>query len=60
MKKKKHIIVLINGKRRSGKGLLTNAIKEKSLKRFNDNVHIFSFAQPIKDITEPILKQLEW
>ncbi|AMD81213.1 hypothetical protein MCANPG14_01556 [Mycoplasmopsis canis PG 14] len=60
MKKNKHIIVLINGKRRSGKGLLTNAIKEKCFDKFKGNVHILSFAQPIKDITQPILNELKW
>ncbi|WP_027121160.1 hypothetical protein [Mycoplasma leonicaptivi] len=58
--KRKHIIFLINGKRRSGKGLLTNAIKQKCNEKFNNNIHVLSFAQPIKSITEPILNELNW
>ncbi|VEU70767.1 hypothetical protein [Mycoplasmopsis glycophila] len=60
MKKNKHVIILINGKRRSGKGLLSNKLKEKCAKEFDNNVNILSFAQPIKAITEPILKAINW
>lgn len=56
----KHFIILINGKRRSGKGLLTEKLKEKCAKMFGDNIHVLSFAQPIKDITKPILNKLKW
>ncbi|WP_036451891.1 hypothetical protein [Mycoplasma buteonis] len=58
--KNKHIIILINGKRRSGKGLLSNKLKEKCAKEFDNNVNILSFAQPIKQITEPILAAINW
>lgn len=60
MKKNTHIIVLINGKRRSGKGLLTNAIKDLCMKSYGQHIYILSFAQPIKDITQPILTELRW
>ncbi|ATO31019.1 hypothetical protein CO229_02780 [Mycoplasmopsis bovirhinis] len=60
MKKNTHIIVLINGKRRSGKGLLTNAIKDLCMKSYGEHIYILSFAQPIKDITQPILTELRW
>ncbi|MCU9932784.1 hypothetical protein NWQ33_02470 [Mycoplasmopsis cynos] len=40
----KHFIILINGKRRSGKGLLTEKLKEKCAKMFGDNIHVLSFA----------------
>ncbi|TDV24068.1 phosphomevalonate kinase [Mycoplasmopsis mustelae] len=60
MAKRKHIVVLINGKRRSGKGLLSSALAEKLRKRFDDNIHILSFAEPIKKITEPILEEIKW
>lgn len=60
MKKNAHIIVLINGKRRSGKGLLTNAIKDLCMKSYGEHIYILSFAQPIKDITQPILTELRW
>ncbi|WP_036431198.1 hypothetical protein [Mycoplasmopsis felis] len=60
MKKRNHVIILINGKRRSGKGLLTNALSEKLSHKFNDNVHILSFAEPIKKITQPILDEINW
>ncbi|QGZ97847.1 hypothetical protein GE118_03485 [Mycoplasma sp. NEAQ87857] len=60
MKQNKHIVILINGKRRSGKGLLSNKIKEKSLIDFDNNVNILSFAEPIKQITEPILDEINW
>ncbi|WP_426461606.1 hypothetical protein [Mycoplasma hafezii] len=60
MKNNKHVIILINGKRRSGKGLLSNKLKEKCEKEFDNNVNILSFAQPIKQITEPILAAINW
>ncbi|BBA22080.1 hypothetical protein MBVR141_0038 [Mycoplasmopsis bovirhinis] len=60
MKKNTHIIVLINGKRRSGKGLLTNAIKDLCMKSYGEHIYILSFAQPIKGITQPILTELRW
>ncbi|RIV16390.1 hypothetical protein [Mycoplasmopsis gallopavonis] len=60
MSKNKHVIILINGKRRSGKGLLSNKLKEKCAEDFDNNVHVLSFAQPIKQITEPILKEINW
>ncbi|WP_406613735.1 hypothetical protein ACJA23_02610 [Mycoplasma corogypsi] len=56
----KHIILLINGKRRSGKGLLSNKIVEKTSKKYSNNVHILSFAEPIKQITQPILEEIKW
>ncbi|VEU75942.1 hypothetical protein [Mycoplasmopsis columboralis] len=60
-KKIRHSIILINGKRRSGKGLLSQAIKKlASEKDYKDNIHVLSFAQPIKKITEPILDELKW
>ncbi|QCZ36676.1 hypothetical protein [Mycoplasma nasistruthionis] len=60
VKKTRHQIILINGKRRSGKGLLSNELKKKLTKKFDDNIHILSFAQPIKLITEPILDEIRW
>ncbi|MGZ9756607.1 hypothetical protein [Mycoplasma sp. 4423] len=57
---RKHTIVLINGKRRSGKGLLTQALSKKLAKKFDNNVHILSFAEPIKSITKPILDEIKW
>ncbi|AKA49845.1 hypothetical protein [Mycoplasmopsis gallinacea] len=56
----KHIILLINGKRRSGKGLLSNKIKEKCYDEFNGNIQVLSFAEPIKQITKPILEAINW
>ncbi|UWV79523.1 hypothetical protein NW072_05950 [Mycoplasmopsis felis] len=42
------------------KGLLTNALSEKLSHKFSDNVHILSFAEPIKKITQPILDEINW
>ncbi|QNM93721.1 hypothetical protein H9M94_00375 [Mycoplasma sp. Pen4] len=58
--KNKHLIILINGKRRSGKGLLSNELAQKLKEQFNENIHILSFAQPIKQITQPILDEIKW
>ncbi|MBN4083304.1 hypothetical protein JXZ92_00510 [Mycoplasma sp. CSL10137] len=60
MKAKQHVIILINGKRRSGKGILSQGLKKLLTKQFEDNIHILSFAEPIKKITEPILDEIEW
>lgn len=59
-KKTRHSIILINGKRRSGKGLLSSAIKGLAEKKDYKNIYVLSFAQPIKQITEPILHELQW
>lgn len=56
---KKHIIILINGKRRSGKGLLTESLKKHLAEDFKD-IKVLSFAEPIKTITKPILDEIEW
>ncbi|WP_025755458.1 hypothetical protein [Mycoplasmopsis cricetuli] len=59
--KTKHSIMLINGKRRSGKGLLSKAIYELAQQKdYKDNIYVLSFAEPIKQITEPILNELKW
>ncbi|MEE3928165.1 hypothetical protein V2E24_01055 [Mycoplasmopsis ciconiae] len=55
----KHAVVLINGKRRCGKGLLSNSLKEKCVKDY-DNILVLSFAEPIKNITKPILDEIKW
>ncbi|UUM20242.1 hypothetical protein NPA13_02120 [Mycoplasma sp. 2045] len=60
MSKNKHVIILINGKRRSGKGLLSNELSKQLKPQFEDNTHILSFAQPIKQITQPILDEINW
>ncbi|MFV8499928.1 hypothetical protein ACNQ1M_02420 [Mycoplasma sp. VS424B] len=60
MKKNTHLIILINGKRRSGKGLLSTELSKKLKEQFDDNIHILSFAQPIKQITQPILDEINW
>ncbi|WP_324672364.1 hypothetical protein U5U50_02185 [Mycoplasma sp. 888] len=60
MGKNKHVIILINGKRRSGKGLLSNELSKQLKPQFEDNTHILSFAQPIKQITQPILDEINW
>ncbi|EFF41746.1 hypothetical protein [Mycoplasmopsis alligatoris] len=55
----RHNIVLINGKRRSGKGLLSLEIIKQCNKKY-DQIHLFSFAGSIKEIMEPVLKEIEW
>ncbi|UUM20136.1 MULTISPECIES: hypothetical protein [unclassified Mycoplasma] len=61
VKKNRHSIILINGKRRSGKGLLSKAIATLAEEKdYKGNVYILSFAQAIKKITESILVELKW
>ncbi|WLP85787.1 hypothetical protein [Mycoplasma seminis] len=60
MKKNRHLVILINGKRRSGKGLLSTELSNKLKEQYDNNIHILSFAQPIKQITQPILDEIKW
>ncbi|APJ38256.1 hypothetical protein [Mycoplasmopsis pullorum] len=55
----KHNIVLLNGKRRSGKGLLSQDLAKKAVDEFQ-KIYILSLAEPIKAITKPILDELQW
>lgn len=55
----KHNIILINGKRRSGKGLLSSEIKNTAKKKY-ENIYVFSFADSIKNISQPILDEINW
>ncbi|SYV93133.1 Uncharacterised protein, partial [Mycoplasmopsis synoviae] len=55
----KHYIILINGKRRSGKGILSSALKDQ-IQKFSSNVYIFSFAESIRKAAEDIIQKLNW
>ncbi|QZE12399.1 hypothetical protein [Mycoplasma sp. Ms02] len=55
----KHNVILINGKRRSGKGLFSSELQKKLAKKYQ-NIYILSFAEPIKAITKPILEEIKW
>ncbi|ADE19394.1 hypothetical protein [Mycoplasma crocodyli] len=55
----KHNIILINGKRRCGKGLLSEEIIKQSKKDYQE-IHVFSFAGDIKEIMQPVIDEISW